>query len=740
MNIIDLYKNESFRSKVLNNQIHNLKEFYAECGHSKQEVNEYLLCSLSETELESIAGGKNVSGEKVMIKYVSAALSALALCSSMSFERGSALSNDWSSGSTRLASNFNNSRSSTNSDNSELSEREILDRLQNIEKLAPYQTWHIYSKAEAQKGRNVIEQLEKLANDLRKAISDPIVSASLSNTISQITFKPYSDHFLERNVYADCLEAERDLRDLIINFSRVLASQRKDEQNKVDMTSQLVSVYQNDIRTHRMELLEECDSMLRELEAAEDSLSSGKHKPSANSNSESDDVIFGSKIDELRKNISELRKSIEDVAVPDNDILSKWNDKDCSNYISSSFDKFGNKINSLKGQCSRLIKEIMAVVKDLEAQFLDTERDNLLSRVSSWDRQISDAFSANGISGPLVQTIHNMGDELRKRLDVLEQETCKLSSFDSRDKLLTDFKLFERTLNSSMTRKQNLVARYLEEQGKETHLENLHDFEAQLEMLRNGKLTLEDVVGGYSGVKNRIRSIISAHEKRAKTGKGTPSKGLILHGKPGTGKTTIARAVAASEKKNLVMLKRGTDDRLMEQEVHAKFSEAKSLTNGGKDTVVLLVDEIDALGAIRIPGQTDTLTVALLAEIDGLKASDNVVVIATTNMLDSVDAAVKRSGRLEEKCEVACPREDEIADILKIALKGYKLEDGVNLDSFVASFVSTFRGYTGADIKRVVEKTVQKKVQDMREPKLSEITISKRDIEMSNKELSPSRI
>lgn len=731
VNIVDIYKNKSFCSKLLNNKIRNLNEFYAECGCPKKEVDKYLLTSLSETELENIAGGKSVHGEKIVLKYVSAALSALALCSSISFEKSSA------TGLISKMNQFSNvPKINTNSKNESMSAQEAMNRLQSIKKLAPYKTVHIYSKSEAQHGREVVGELERLANDIGNAIKDPIVAGSLFNTINQITFKPYSEHLLERNVYADCLEAERDLRDLIIKFSSVLAGQIDDDMNN----NQLIAAYQNDIRTHRMELLEECDAMLRELEAAEDSLSTGKTKPSSNSVAEDDDTIFGSKINELRNNIFELKTSIEKVEVPSDEILSKWSEMNCKQYISSSFDKFGGKINNIKSQCSKLIKEIMKVVKDLEAQFLDTERDSLLSRVSSWDRQISDAFSANGISGPLVQTIHTMGEELRKRLDVLEADTCKLNSFDARDKLLTDFKLFERTLNSSVTRKQNLVTRYLEEQGKETHLENLHDFEAQLEMLRNNKLTLEDVVGGYSGVKSRIRSIISAHEKRERTGKGTPSKGLILYGKPGTGKTTIARAVSASLKKNLVMLKRGTDDRLMEQEVHAKFNEAKSLTNGGKDTVILLVDEIDALGAIRIPGQTDTLTVALLAEIDGLKASDNVVVIATTNMLESVDSAVKRSGRLEEKCEVACPREDEIADILKISLKGYKLEDGVNLDSFVASFVSTFRGYTGADIKRVVEKTVQKKVQDMREPKLSEITISKRDIEMSNKELSPSRV
>ncbi len=407
-----------------------------------------------------------------------------------------------------------------------------------------------------------------------------------------------------------------------------------------------------------------------------------------------------------------------------------------SGKLDNLFKDVNSSLEVLESRVNKLSADIQKVKSDFEHQLIELARDEMNARVNEYERRIIDEFSAQGIEGPVGDSIREMGNELSAANGRLGDSVARMTNIDEKVALETEFRLFDGKYNRMYERKKKKVEDYLRERRKEINLENLHNFDAQLELLRCGDLELSDVVGGYQSVISKMENLIDTHAQRHRTGKGVPSKGMILYGEPGTGKTSLVRAVAASKKLNLVTLKRRTDGSDMRNEIKARFDEAKTLTDNGKNTVVLLVDEIDALGSIRIPGETDKETVALLAEIDALKPSDNVVVIATTNLLSSVDGAIKRSGRLEEPCEVARPREEEILDILKISLKGYKLEDGVTLDDFVASFVSSLRGCCGADVKRVAEKAVQTKIKFMKEPRLSDITITKGDIEMAIKSLN----
>lgn len=224
-------------------------------------------------------------------------------------------------------------------------------------------------------------------------------------------------------------------------------------------------------------------------------------------------------------------------------------------------------------------------------------------------------------------------------------------------------------------------------------------------MLRSGKLRLDQVVGGNEKIIAKLDELVNLYKYRQETGKGNPSKGLILFGDPGTGKTTTVEAWTESHNYNLVILKRGVSDIDLVPEINAKFTEAKNLASNGKPTI-LLVDEIDAIGSKRIVGKTDKETVSFMGQLDNLKFSDNVIVIATTNSLSSVDPAVKRPGRLEIQVEMTLPSDDDILKVGRICLEGFKFEGDQDVDSFIPTVLPYLRGSTPAKTKRICESAI----------------------------------
>ena len=161
-----------------------------------------------------------------------------------------------------------------------------------------------------------------------------------------------------------------------------------------------------------------------------------------------------------------------------------------------------------------------------------------------------------------------------------------------------------------------------------------------------------------------------------------PPKGVLLYGPPGCGKTMIAKAVAnnlaarISEKrgekvKGYFLSIKGPE--LLNKyvgETERKIREifVKAREKAAEDVpVVIFFDEMDALFRTRGSGISSdietTIEPQLLAELDGVEAVKNVIVIGASNRQDLIDPAILRPGRLDVKIKIERPDQDAAGDI-----------------------------------------------------------------------------
>jgi 26S proteasome regulatory subunit T5 len=149
-----------------------------------------------------------------------------------------------------------------------------------------------------------------------------------------------------------------------------------------------------------------------------------------------------------------------------------------------------------------------------------------------------------------------------------------------------------------------------------------------------------------------------------------PPKGVLMFGPPGTGKTMLARAVAARAKATFLKL---AGSQLVQSYIGdgAKMVRDAFALAREKAPTIIFIDEIDAVGLKRGGDahggkEVQRTMLELLNQLDGFSSTDDVKVIAATNRADVLDPALLRSGRLDRKIEFPMPNEEGRAKILEI--------------------------------------------------------------------------
>jgi len=176
-------------------------------------------------------------------------------------------------------------------------------------------------------------------------------------------------------------------------------------------------------------------------------------------------------------------------------------------------------------------------------------------------------------------------------------------------------------------------------------------------------------------------------------------RGVLLHGPPGTGKTLLAKAVAAESGAAFFSQPASA---FVEMFAGVGASRIRKLFDTARKhaPAIIFIDELDAVGAARTSGsfnreQDQTLN-QLLVELDGFRRTD-VVIMASTNRLDTLDPALLRPGRFDRQVYVSPPDLLAREQILVVHVRNKPVDETVDLTSIARATA----GLTGADLENI---------------------------------------
>ncbi|XP_043960033.1 ATP-dependent zinc metalloprotease YME1L1-like isoform X2 [Gambusia affinis] len=223
-------------------------------------------------------------------------------------------------------------------------------------------------------------------------------------------------------------------------------------------------------------------------------------------------------------------------------------------------------------------------------------------------------------------------------------------------------------------------------------------------------------VKGVEEAKNELQDVVEFLKKPQKFTVlgGKLPKGILLVGPPGTGKTLLARAVAGEADVPFYYASGSEFDEMFvgvgASRIRNLFKEAKA-----NAPCVIFIDELDSVGGKRIespmhPYSRQTIN-QLLAEMDGFKPNEGVIVIGATNFAEALDSALVRPGRFDMQVTVPRPDVKGRKEILNWYLSKIKADPAVDAEIIARGTV----GFSGAELENLVNQSALKAAVDGKE-------------------------
>lgn len=217
------------------------------------------------------------------------------------------------------------------------------------------------------------------------------------------------------------------------------------------------------------------------------------------------------------------------------------------------------------------------------------------------------------------------------------------------------------------------------------------------------KVTFKDVAGLKEEKDEMIEIVDFLKEPKKYTEMGAKvPKGVLLCGKPGTGKTLIAKAIAGEANVPFISM---SGSEFVEMFAGLGASRVRKLFDKAKNIspCIIFIDEIDAIGSRRTATtgadteNNQTLN-QLLVEMDGFNSDTSIIVIAATNRPEMLDEALLRPGRFDRRITIGLPDVNDREDILKIHSKGKKFSKDVSFRTIAEDTA----GASGAELANIL--------------------------------------
>ena len=236
---------------------------------------------------------------------------------------------------------------------------------------------------------------------------------------------------------------------------------------------------------------------------------------------------------------------------------------------------------------------------------------------------------------------------------------------------------------------------------------NFGKSKARFQMEAKTGVTFSDVAG-VDEAKEEFEEVVSflkRPERFTAVGAKIP-KGVMLVGPPGTGKTLLAKAIAGEAGVPFFSI---SGSEFVEMFVGVGASRVRDLFKKAKENspCIIFIDEIDAVGRQRGTGvgggndeREQTLN-QLLTEMDGFEGNTGIIVIAATNRVDVLDAALLRPGRFDRQVTVDVPDVKGRLEILNVHARNKKLADEVSLEVIA----KRTPGFSGADLANLLNES-----------------------------------
>jgi len=236
-------------------------------------------------------------------------------------------------------------------------------------------------------------------------------------------------------------------------------------------------------------------------------------------------------------------------------------------------------------------------------------------------------------------------------------------------------------------------------------LEETYDARVRVMELEESPDVTFELVGGLSTEIEEVREAVEYPLTKPEVFERIgvePPKGILLFGPPGTGKTLVAKAVAHNAKATFIRM---SGSELVHKFIGEGAQMVRELFTLARDRApsIVFIDEIDAIGTTRTndgtsgSAEVQRTLMQLLAEMDGFDNRGDVRIMAATNRVDMLDAALLRPGRFDRIIQVPLPDIKARHEILKIHTRRMTLDDDVDLNIIA----NETEGFTGAQLQAI---------------------------------------